>query len=96
LLIQPLVENAFEHGFTNREKNYCLQLMFQTEDNYLQISISDDGEGFSEGHIKAESKAMNIIRERLQLLDSKLPEKFSISRENNLTNVRFSLPLVTK
>ncbi len=94
LLIQPLVENAFEHGFTDRNKKYQLYLNFTEVDNLLCVTISDTGEGFSDTAPKPASKAMNIIRERIQLIDSQLLEKFSFTRENNLTVVRFYLPLV--
>jgi LytS/YehU family sensor histidine kinase len=96
LLIQPLVENAFEHGFTDRNKKYQLFLNFTEVDNLLCVTISDTGEGFSHTAPKPASKAMNIIRERLNLIDSQLLEKFSFTRENNLTVVRFYLPLVIK
>ena len=94
LLIQPLVENAFEHGFTNRNLKYHLYLNFTEVDNLLCVTISDTGEGFSDTAPKPASKAMNIIRERLNLIDAQLLEKFSFTRENNLTVVRFYLPLV--
>jgi LytS/YehU family sensor histidine kinase len=94
LLIQPLVENAFEHGFTNRNKKYHLYLNFTEVDNLLCVTISDTGEGFSDTAPKPASKAMNIIRERIQLIDSQLLEKFSFTRENKQTIVRFYLPLV--
>jgi hypothetical protein len=94
LLIQPLVENAFEHGFTDRNKKYQLFLNFTEENDQLCITISDTGEGFLDTTPKPASKAINIIRERLNLIDSQLLTKFSFTRENNLTVVRFYLPLV--
>ena len=94
LLIQPLVENAFEHGFTDRNKKYQLFLKFTEENDQLCITISDTGEGFLDTTPKPASKAINIIRERLNLIDSQLLTKFSFTRENNLTVVRFYLPLV--
>ncbi len=95
LLIQPLIENAFEHGFTNRDENYSLELSFEIEQEQLQIIISDDGEGFSSNKTNPESKAINIIRERLQLIDPKLVEFFTLAREDNRTVVRFVLPLIS-
>jgi sensor histidine kinase YesM len=89
-----LVENAFEHGFTDRNKKHQLYLNFTELENLLCVTISDNGEGFSDIPPKPASKAMNIIRERHQLIDSQLLKKFSFTRENNLTIVRFHLPLV--
>ena len=96
LLIQPLIENSFEHGFTNREKNYRLELTFSIANNQLAIELCDDGEGFDADASKPESKAMNIIQERLLLLDPKLADSFSFTRANDKTFVRFILPLNIK
>lgn len=96
LFIQPLIENSFEHGFTNREKNYYLELTFSIVNNQLFVELSDDGEGFDALERKSESKAMNIIQERLRLIDPKLSDSFSFTRENDKTLVRFILPLNIK
>lgn len=96
LLIQPLVENAFEHGFINREKAYELHLHFFIESEQLIVQVTDNGEGFETTTLyKPSSKAIHIIKERLSLLDPKLVEQFSITRFNNQTRVRFALPIVT-
>lgn len=96
LLIQPLVENAFEHGFTNREKAYELHLHFFIESEQLIVQVSDNGEGFDTTTLyKPSSKAIHIIKERLSLLDAKLVEYFSIKRTNNETIIQFALPIVT-
>ncbi len=96
LLIQPLVENAFEHGFINREKAYELHLHFFIESEQLIVQVSDNGEGFETTTLyKPSSKAIHIIKERLSLLDAKLVEHFSINRTNNQTIIQFALPIVT-
>jgi LytS/YehU family sensor histidine kinase len=89
-----LIENSFEHGFTNREKNYLLELTFSVSNEQLAVKLSDDGEGFNVLEQKPKSKAMNIIRERLQLIDPELSDSFSFNRENDKTLVRFVLPLI--
>jgi sensor histidine kinase YesM len=96
LLIQPLVENAFEHGFVVRDKKYQLTLNISIEKQLLVIKLTDNGEGFDTMQTKSESKAMNIIRERLLLIDPTLPEKFTLNRIENHTVVCFSLPLITR
>ncbi len=50
LLIQPFVENAIIHGFEGIEEGGILSInMDVSEDNsFLQISIADNGNGFSE------------------------------------------------
>ncbi len=95
LMIQPLIENAFEHGFVVRDKKYQLTLNISIENQLLVIQLKDNGEGFDTMQTKSESKAMNIIRERLLLIDPTLPEKFTLNRIENHTIVCFSLPFVT-
>ena len=96
LLIQPLIENAFEHGFVIRDKKYQLALNIFIENQLLLIQLKDNGEGFEAMQTNAESKAINIIRERLLLIDPTLPDKFTINRIENHTVVCFSLPLISR
>jgi len=96
LLIQPLIENAFEHGFVIRDKKYHLALNITIENQLLLVQLKDDGEGFEAMQTNADSKAMHIIHERLLLIDPTLPEKFTISRIENLTVVCFYLPLIMR
>lgn len=90
-----MIENAFEHGFTNREKAYELRLHFFIENEQLIVQVFDNGEGFETTTLyKPSSKAIHIIKERLSLLDPKLVEHFSIKRTNNQTIIQFALPIV--
>lgn len=47
LLLQPLVENAINHGFSPREKKGFLHIHFELEDDgeAIKCTISDDGVG---------------------------------------------------
>lgn len=94
LLIQPLIENAFEHGFNDRDKNYHLHISIHTEAKHLIVCIKDDGEGLEKQSEQPNSKAINIIRERLFLIRPDLRDSFSIRRENTFTFVQFYLPLL--
>ncbi len=44
-LLQPLVENSIEHGFSDRESECCISITCQPEGNYLHFLISDNGSG---------------------------------------------------
>lgn len=93
LLVQPLVENAFEHGFSNRQRNYHLYIKFSVNSGNLMATVTDDGEGFTSNE-NADSKAINIIRERLFLIQPDLRELFTLTREGHLTIAQFSVPLI--
>ncbi len=93
MLIQPLIENAFEHAFTIRRKPY--QLIVQIEKNpynEIEISVKDNGEGFKHDTPSAhESKALKIIAERLQLLDETFDAQLNIARSEGWTIISFKL-----
>lgn len=52
LIIQPLVENAIEHGIEGREGAFQVYLLGETSEKHLKISITDDGKGLRGGEIQ--------------------------------------------
>lgn len=48
-LLQPLVENAFRHGFARRPGPCRLELSASVEDNTLHLRVRDDGVGLPPG-----------------------------------------------
>ncbi len=57
LIIQPIVENAFEHGLEMKEENGLLQVAFKDSERGLQIVIEDNGETLTDEEIdKLQSK----------------------------------------
>lgn len=69
-LIQPLIENAVWHGFRNTSNNE-LELTFEVKDTLLHIRISDNGKGFLSHEFQASSKGLNLLKERLALLNNR-------------------------
>ncbi|WMX12721.1 histidine kinase [Aureispira sp. CCB-E] len=45
LLIQPIVENSFKHGFLHKEADGHLLIKLELEDNYIKCTVEDDGVG---------------------------------------------------
>lgn len=45
LLLQPFVENAIIHGFSQEQELCCLRIHIFRPDELLQIEISDNGRG---------------------------------------------------
>ena len=45
LIIQPLIENAFEHGIEKMTENGILSIQFDFDDNKIDIVIKDNGSG---------------------------------------------------
>jgi hypothetical protein len=96
LMIQPLIENAFEHGFIDQSKYYHLIVKIICKKDKLQISVIDNGEGISiKNRDNYESKALKIIRERIHLLDNTFSNSLEIFRKDELTIAQLTLPFIT-
>ena len=103
MIIQPFVENSVEHGFSGIDYTGNIRVYFSKQDKELRILIEDNGKGLitgnqdKEGHV---SRASQIIRDRIYLLNLKLRTKasFSIDSGNGQqgVQVKIHLPLLYK
>ena len=70
LILQPIVENAIEHGVKNNsELNGSIRIIIESVNNKLLVHIIDNGKGLeiNEPALKPDH-ALEIIRERLELI----------------------------
>lgn len=51
-ILQPLVENAIDHGFKNKEGNCYISLSAQMTDGLLHLFLADNGSGMSEAALE--------------------------------------------
>jgi two-component system sensor histidine kinase YesM len=59
LLLQPIVENCFQHGFDRSTGNWKLQVKaYMTEDKKVHIIVQDNGTGMNEEQVKALNESM--------------------------------------
>lgn len=103
MILQPFVENSIEHGFAGIGYAGLIQIKFEKTDRELEVSIIDNGKGLLSGprdnneHI---SRASQIIKDRIYLLNIKLKTKASFSIDNNSAGkgvaVIIRLPLLFK
>ena len=103
MIIQPFVENSIEHGFVGVDYPGKVTVNFTSENKELLIQITDNGKGLSttakenNEHI---SRASQIIKDRIYLLNIKLKTKAGFSIDNNSTGngvfVKIHLPLLYK
>ncbi|MCX7773880.1 MAG: sensor histidine kinase [Clostridia bacterium] len=63
LLIQPLVENAIQHGIDKNKSQGTVTLSASVEDSELTISIEDDGEGIEENELKILKETLSMNNE---------------------------------
>ncbi len=85
LVLQPYVENAIKHGLMHKKGDKRLDIRFNKNNNILVCEVEDNGVGIARSkEIKAEnkrlypSKAMNIIKERMAIINSSSENKLSV------------------
>lgn len=109
ILIQPYIENAIFHGLFHKkgQKNLAIQFCQSLKDNYLEITIDDNGIGralsqqLNTQRRKHESFAISAIERRINLLNQSLNRKIEIaiidkvdSLKNAIgTKVTISIPI---
>lgn len=101
MILQPFAENSIEHGFSGIDYPGFIAIKFRPEKDSLLISITDNGKGLlktandQNGHV---SRASQIIKDRIYLLNIKLKTKASFSIDNNPDGngviVKVNLPLI--
>lgn len=103
MILQPFVENSIEHGFAGIDYVGQISIFFSHTPNSLDIVITDNGKGLL-STIKAPnehiSRASQIIKDRIYLLNIKLKTKATFSIDNNIDSpgvtVAIKLPLLYK
>jgi two-component system sensor histidine kinase YesM len=58
MILQPLIENAFEHGLSNKMMNGKVYVDFKCDSRYLFVSVEDNGEELTE-------EGLNQLSDRL-------------------------------
>lgn len=72
LIIQPFIENAFEHAFDNKTGDkYEIKINFKLENQLLVCTIKDNGKGFNISGSQSlhQSKGHKLTLDRLNLLN---------------------------
>jgi len=85
MIVQPFIENAILHGISHlQDEDRKVELHFEIKNDILTIIISDNGYGLSRTSVKKNghiSKGIQIITERMALLQLSYPEKvFTIAQ----------------
>jgi sensor histidine kinase YesM len=88
--IQPYIENAVWHGLRYKEEHGKLNVNFEQKNDYVEISISDDGIGRKKSkEIKTEnqkimkSTGLKNIENRLQIIK----EVYSVQLDVTITDL---------
>ena len=59
LILQPITENCFKHGFANMEPPYRINIRYTCESGKWMVEIEDNGEGFHGSETEFIIKASN-------------------------------------
>ncbi len=89
MLLQPIVENAIEHGIIPKEKPGQIIIQISSFEDRIKIEIQDDGIGISasvklqkEQPRKYKSRGLQLIRDRIKILNS-MGDRLEISIRDN-------------
>ena len=106
LILQPFIENAFEHAFDNDiNKEQTIELHFSKTDEILICVIKDNGKGFKKGdsHSVHKSMGQQLTLDRLNLLNQEFKTDLfkyeivnlqSIDSNSTGTEVTITFPLI--
>ncbi|HHW48645.1 MAG TPA: histidine kinase [Clostridiaceae bacterium] len=59
VVLQPLIENAFEHGLKNTVKDGILRVSFKEDTHYCRIFVEDNGKDLSDESLEELSNNLN-------------------------------------
>ena len=84
LVLQPFVENAIWHGLMPKDGEKLLKIEISQNEKYLEVIICDNGIGRKQSSLQNkkphhESKGINIITERLKLIELKYKKECNFS-----------------
>lgn len=79
IILQPIIENAFNYGLINKEENGILKLCFYTQSPHqLTISIEDNGEDLSKDRLCALARSLEHVT--LSSSDTEMTGLLNINR----------------
>lgn len=97
MLIQPYVENAILHGFSDmRNREGLISVITFTENKRLVITISDNGVGLGNSEYKGSGLGTKLTMQRIQLLEKKAENQVKIIKLDQGTKVIINIPLKLK
>ncbi len=102
MIIQPFIENSIEYGFDGNTEVGKITVLIHKQDSEILITIHDNGNGLNTHTHKHEeehiSRASQIVKDRIYLLNIKLKSKAKFSIDNNENEkgviVKIYLPVI--
>jgi len=99
LILQPLVENAIKHGFSNRTEKGKIEVIVRKKGvSYLELIVRDDGNGTDRPHDALMTSGIGLknVKDRLNLI-YKEEASFEISsKPGKGFQITLSIPILKK
>ncbi len=94
LILQPLIENALQHGISKRESGGVLELSAERVNGSVHIRISDNGPGISPNHADSQQYGIGLqnSESRLQKLYGSKSQFEIYPRPEGGTTVHLAIP----
>jgi len=93
MILQPLVENAYTHGFSKTDREGWLTISAKRQETRLQVRVSNSGLGLLPRTVDRTGLGLDNVRRRL-LLHYGEEQSFSIEElSGHIVRVTFALPL---
>jgi two-component system LytT family sensor kinase len=95
MMLQPLVENAIQHGISPKVDGGCIRIATQRTDGHVAIEVEDDGLGVPEERIPgvlSSGIGLSNVHARLQVLFGQQYRFDFDSRLHQGTRVRIEIP----
>jgi two-component system LytT family sensor kinase len=92
LILQPIVENAVEHGVLARERGGAIAVSVRSDGSDIELRVTDDGPGIPEGHGRKGVGLANTL-ERLRELYADAASLSLETTEGGGTTAVIRLPL---
>lgn len=99
MLLQPIVENSIKHGISKKVQSGKIILSARRNENWLDMTIIDDGSGIDEGRLKTiknEGIGLSSVEERLNALFAGQYQFDILSKKGSGTEVKIRIPAVTE
>lgn len=100
LLLQPIVENSIWHGFQGSNRNGLINITLSaTNNDAIEITVTDNGKGRQKQKSGHNSKGLDLIHSRLNLLNSsktkiEILDRFDSENQPLGTQVTITIPLI--
>lgn len=83
LILQPLIENAFEHGLEKKSKNGQLDVRFELEGCILRLIVEDNGEHIDDEGIARMNENLKVMEDEEKTALINIDQRIRLKFGNN-------------